>query len=86
MDIDSPDYHDYVIKGGKLIGEFEQMYQKSVGIPWHQNEMEALTDVRLSIELLRSSGPVGKVIDYGCGLGYYLDILVRGLNAGGAGI
>ncbi len=38
MNIDSTDYHDYVIKNGKLIGEFEQMYKNSAGIPWHQDE------------------------------------------------
>ena len=26
---DSSDYHDYVIKNGRLIGEFEKMYQSS---------------------------------------------------------
>ncbi len=81
MIIDSPDYHDYVIKDGKLIGEFEQMYQKSVGIPWHQDEMENSIDVRLTTELLSRRGPIGRLVDYGCGVGYYLDILVRRLNA-----
>ena len=70
-------------KEGKLIGEFEPMYQNSVGVPWHQDEQDFWIDVRLTIEMLRSRAPVGQVVDYGCGLGYYLDILVRGLNAGG---
>lgn len=83
MDIDSTDYHDYVIKEGKLIAEFEQMYQKSVGIPWHQDEQSEHIDVRLATELLRARGRVDWVVDYGCGLGYYLDILVRGLGAKG---
>lgn len=43
MAIDSTDYHDYVIKEGKLIGEFEQMYQKSDGVPWHQNEQKKIS-------------------------------------------
>jgi hypothetical protein len=38
MKIDSKDYHDYVIKGGVLVREFEQMYQNSTNIPWHQDE------------------------------------------------
>ncbi len=31
--IDSPDYHDYFIKDGRFIGEFEQMY-RNVEDPW----------------------------------------------------
>ena len=80
MEVDSADYHDYVIKEGKLIGEFEQMYQKSAEIPWHQDKTETLIDVHLTIELLRRL-PIAMVVDYGCGLGYYLDVLVRKLNA-----
>jgi len=38
--INSDDYHDYVIKNGKLIGEFDQMYLKSKNIPWHQDKQE----------------------------------------------
>jgi len=82
MVINSPNYHDYVIKGGKLIGEFEQMYQKAAGTPWHQDEQENWLDVRLTVELLREKGDFDRVIDYGCGLGYYLDILVRRIGAG----
>jgi len=84
MEINSTDYHDYVIKGGKLIGEFEQMYAKSSGIPWHQNEQENWLDVRLTCELLREEGNYERIVDYGCGLGHYLDILVRKMG-GGAG-
>ena len=36
--IHSEDYHDYVFKNGKLVGEMEQMYQKSKDIPWHQDK------------------------------------------------
>lgn len=30
------DYHDYVIKDGKLIGEFDKMYA-DCDDPWHQS-------------------------------------------------
>ena len=79
--ITSTDYHDYVIKGGNLIGEFEQMYQNSDTIPWHQDEQENWMDVRLTKELLRLRGKFLRIVDYGCGTGHYLDILVRNLNA-----
>lgn len=81
MNIDSADYQDYVIKNGLLIGEFEQMYRKAIGIPWHQDEQENWIDVRLTVEMLRGTAVIDRVVDYGCGLGCYLDILVRQLGA-----
>lgn len=83
-DIKSKDYHDYVIKEGKLIAEFEEMYQNSETIQWHQNEQENWKDVRLTKELLSDEINLERTIDYGCGTGHYLDILVR--NLGGKGI
>lgn len=78
--IKSTDYHDYVIKGGKLIGEFEQMYQNFETIPWHQDEQENWMDVELTTVFLKSKW-WGRIVDYGCGTGHYLDILLRNLNA-----
>lgn len=74
-EINSTDYHDFVIKNGKLVGEFEQMYQKSKNVPWHQNEQENWLDIRLTVELLREHSPFDSITDFGCGLGYFLDIL-----------
>ena len=37
----SKDYHDYVFRDGKLVGEFEAIYQNSEGVPWHQDEQES---------------------------------------------
>ena len=34
-----PKYQDYVIKNGKLVGEFEQIYQDYED-PWHQSKEE----------------------------------------------
>lgn len=76
-DINSKDYHDFVIKNGKLIGEFEQMYNKSSDIPWHQDQQDDLLEVRLAIELLKEYKPFDAIIDLGCGLGYFLDLLKR---------
>jgi len=73
--INSDDYHDFVIKNGKLIGEFEQMYQKSKEIPWHQDKQEDWLDIRLTVELLKDYAPFDLICDFGCGLGYYLNIL-----------
>jgi len=82
MNIDSKDYHDFVIKDGKLIGEFEQMYQKSAEVPWHQDIDSRRLDVRIAIELLRDLRPVGAICDIGCGLGYFLDAVWREIGIG----
>ncbi len=73
--INSDDYHDFVIKNGKLIGEFDQMYKMSKDIPWHQDKQEDWLDIRLTIELLKEHGPFDCICDFGSGLGFYLDIL-----------
>jgi methylase of polypeptide subunit release factors len=85
MNIKSTDYHDYVIKNGKLIGEFEQMYQNSSTIPLHQDEQENWIDVCLTLEFLKRKN-FSRVVDYGAGTGHYLDILIRRTSAiGGIG-
>jgi|GEM_PF-702996 len=62
------DYHDYVIRDGKFIGRFEDMY-RDVADPWHQDR-----DYRLSEEiglLLLAGRRYRRVLDIGCGLGRY---------------
>jgi SAM-dependent methyltransferase len=71
----SEDYHDYVFKGGQLIGQFDAMYRHAREVPWHQNEQSAWLDIRLGIELLREYGPFTRIHDFGCGLGYFLELL-----------
>jgi SAM-dependent methyltransferase len=71
----SKDYHDYVFKGGRLVGQFDSMYRHSSDVPWHQNDQSAWLDVRLGMELLREYGPFTRIHDFGCGLGYFLDLL-----------
>lgn len=71
----SKDYHDYVFREGKLVGEFEAMYRNSEGIPWHQDEQESWVDVRLTSEMLRDVGSYDEIHDLGCGLGHYLAIM-----------
>lgn len=82
-DINSTDYHDFVIKNGRLIGEFEQMYRKSKDVPWHQDEEREWLDVRLTIEMLREYSPFDCICDLGCGLGYFLDALKHNLGEPG---
>ena len=75
MNQESKDYHDYVFRDGKLVGEFEAMYRNSEGTPWHQDEQENWVDVRLTAEMMRDIAPFDEIHDLGCGLGYYLSIM-----------
>ena len=63
-------YQDYVIKDGKLVGEFEQMYQ-DFSDPWDQTTREKdRTEKKIAIHLL-SKIKAKKIIELGCGLGHY---------------
>ena len=77
VEIVSDDYHDFVIRDGRLIGEFDQMYKKSRQVPWHQDEQETWLDIRLTIDLLQEYGPFDAICDFVSGLGYFLDIVSR---------
>ena len=82
VEVNSDDYHDYVIKNGKLIGEFEQMYCKSRTTPWHQDEQENWLDVRVTIELLKKFGPFELISDFGSGYGYFLKQIAQYCSTG----
>ncbi|MCK4532343.1 class I SAM-dependent methyltransferase [bacterium] len=69
--INSDDYHDYVFKDGKFIGQFEQMYQKSKEIPWHQDKDPYLLDCKIALNILEKRAPYKSILDVGCGLGYF---------------
>ena len=65
-------YHNYVIKDGKFIGAFEEMYQ-NVEDPWHQTNVDTVP-YEITLYLLKKYGICqngGKVLDVGCGLGVF---------------
>lgn len=63
-------YQDYVIRDGRLIGEFEEMYRDHDD-PWHQSSREAFSSEKaVAVNLLRRVG-ARRVIEVGCGLGYF---------------
>jgi SAM-dependent methyltransferase len=69
--IDSKDYHDYFIKEGRFIGEFEQMYA-NVEDPWHIDSLGARLDMVNAISLMKHFGPrFERVLDVGCGTGLF---------------
>ena len=73
----STDYHDYVFRDGKLVGEFEEMYRNSATTPWHQDEQDNWIDVRLTKEMLRDLGRFDAIYDFGCGTGHFFDLMVK---------
>lgn len=61
-------YQDYVIRDGKLIGEFEKMYQ-DFDDPWKHNELEKYaTSLSICVNLIRKYR-FKSVVELGCGLG-----------------
>lgn len=69
IEINSKDYHEYIIKNGSLIGEFEQMYAKSEGIPWKQDKEAYAIYSNFIIEMMQSMNiTYNNILDIGCGL------------------
>ncbi|MEK6731619.1 MAG: class I SAM-dependent methyltransferase [Pseudomonadota bacterium] len=68
------EYQDYVIKDGRLIGEFELMYQH-YEYPWEQNTREKWTSTKaLALNYckkLQQEEGKSKIIEIGCGLGIF---------------
>ena len=69
----SMDYRDFVIKDGKFIGKFDEMYQ-SCEDPWMQDQVEAAHNhhKHLLVPLLRVLGIRPEtMLDIGCGKGNF---------------
>jgi len=71
MNNKSKSYHDYVIKDGKFIGNFEEMY-KVYEDPWMQSEQPNRYSRQMAIMNIQRYG-IKNIVEYGCGLGYYAD-------------
>ena len=85
------DYKDYVIKDGKLVGAFEEMYQK-VDNPWNQMSMQYILDSRRILaqawcNKLKMQGTFNNVVELGCGFGNMTGMLaLDGFNVTGVDI
>ena len=72
-------YQDYVIKDGKLVGEFEQMY-KDFEDPWEQSEREKFASEKAVCVNLIESLSCGSVVELGCGFGQLTDRISKVSN------
>lgn len=71
-------YQDYVIRDGKFIGKFEEMYQKFDN-PWHQKEAVQNSYARHATLLSVKNNAIKSLIEVGCGLGAFTNYLVENL-------
>jgi SAM-dependent methyltransferase len=72
-------YQDYVISDGKLVGDFEGMYE-NFDDPWHQSSQDHIYDSRRQIAInycnrIKSKYNVSKVVELGCGFGHLTESL-----------
>ena len=64
-------YQDYVIKDGRFIGKFEEMY-RDCDNPWHQSDNEYVTGSisrNATIGIIKKYG-LSSLCEFGCGLGH----------------
>ena len=74
----SANYRDYVIRDGKLVGRFEEMYRHAADVPWHQDQTASAVFSDLTVAILRHR-PARSLLDVGCGLGFMTARLHREL-------
>jgi SAM-dependent methyltransferase len=81
--ITSEDYRDYVIKDGKFIGAFEEMYQNCED-PWHQDELSPYANELVLWEIAK--GKYKTILDVGCGLGKFTHQIWQATKANVIGV
>ncbi|MEQ8228935.1 MAG: methyltransferase domain-containing protein [Rhodospirillales bacterium] len=68
----SNDYHDYVIKDGKLVGKFEEMYQNCED-PWDRAKLSGNSQsdwlLQRACSVIAAEAGACRAIDLGCGVG-----------------
>lgn len=71
-------YHDYVIKDGKFIGKFDEMYS-DFNDPWTQSTQPNKYSRMAAIIHIKNFN-INSILECGCGLGYYADWIKRETN------
>ncbi|MDA0748501.1 MAG: class I SAM-dependent methyltransferase [bacterium] len=75
-----PCYRDYVIKNGKFIGKFEEMY-RDVSDPWGCAEKARSLSNKLLLSLLEEHPEQSRILDVGCGLGALTHLIEKTVSA-----
>jgi SAM-dependent methyltransferase len=80
--IRSDNYRDYVIKDGKFIGAFVEMYQ-NIDDPWNHGSATAVHYdlILLLLKRYKICNDGGKVLDIGCGKGAFTARIKKALPA-----
>ncbi len=71
-------YHDYVIKNGKFIGKFDEMYAECKD-PWMQSTQPNKYSRMAGMIHIKNFG-VQSILECGCGLGYYTNWIKQEVN------
>ena len=73
----SGDYHDYVIKDGRFVGRFEEMY-RACDNPWPETEedLNAMPCSVRTVQLIAANKPA-RVLSVGSGKGLHLNWLAK---------
>lgn len=72
----SNDYHNYVIREGKFIGDFESMYQ-NCDDPWNQLAEAEISYIRAATCVSIKRYNLGSIVELGCGLGKTTNYIKR---------
>lgn len=67
-------YQDYVIRDGRFIGQFDEMYRESTEVPWHQDQTVHAIFSDITVAIIRKCQPES-LLDVGCGLGFMAERL-----------
>lgn len=75
-------YHDYVFRDGKLIGDFDNMYRYAKSTPWDQDTRCQRWYTQVGMLMVKEHAPYGSILEIGCGLGYIVTQLRRFVTPG----
>src|SRR2546428_4667902 len=64
------DYHEYVFRDGRLVGDFDNMYRYAKEVPWNQDERCHHWYAEVGMLMLKEHSPYDSILEIGCGLGY----------------
>lgn len=73
----SAEFHGYIFRDVKLVGESEGMYLNIVATSWHQDKQENWIDISLTKEVLRYLALFDKIHDFGCCMCHILDLMAK---------